>query len=113
MPLKMVYTDQYGHVSTESYWCVVSIYISIIDKVAKFQFCGYCSKSAKENNKMSIGDKFYSLSGDVFSSFSTDCCNDSKPNIFDLIYTYAKSCKDTKRDDGKMCSFFEEATIVP
>lgn len=74
------HTDERDVTYPESYWRVVNINIDVKHKSANFTFEGHKDKAARDNNKVSVSSKSYSINGDEFDKRFLDCMGDSTMN---------------------------------
>lgn len=103
------YSDQFGNTYSESYWRVVQINISIVDKNSLIVFYGYKDQATRSAGKQSIGQKTYTISGDVFDTLYATHLAPNGPNLMQLAYQHATSTLDTPslENPEELVSFFE------
>jgi hypothetical protein len=114
MGKQMNYTDQYGNTQANSYWRIAQVNIGVSDRNAYVLFYGYKDKTARNDGKLSVGSKSYSISGTAFDTLYAEHVAPNGPNLMTLAYNYATSKLDTPSagDPAVLVSFFDGAQDV-
>jgi hypothetical protein len=121
MAFVMSYPDKFGNANPNSFWSLIQLNMSILDKSALLVYYGYKDNQAWVDNKEPIGAKQYAITGDTFNFYLGVLVtpDPTTPTIDKLCDNYAKAAKDTPdpnaadpTDPDTFISFFENATQV-